>query len=191
MPRLHGVLIVLENNFEELMERSWQHRCSKGWRSSSWNSLNGIQTENTRDVEVICKLQRGVRINIRDAVDGISLLPTDKWCRIGKDNSPRRCNFPVMEWTLRIWPSCIWCQIPPSKAKEQVRLLKSYNSHSCLLFLPTFQIICLTQKCYAGATEMRSTIKGTALGDLCYLPLKQIVCALNCSCATPVVSKIS
>lgn len=89
MPRLHGVLIVLENDFEELMERSWQHRCSKGWRSSSiWNSLNGIQTENTRDVEVICKLQRGVRINIRDAVDGISLLPTDKWCRIGKHNSP-------------------------------------------------------------------------------------------------------
>lgn len=28
MPRLHCVFIVLENDFEELMERRWQHSCS-------------------------------------------------------------------------------------------------------------------------------------------------------------------
>lgn len=74
MPRLNGVFIILENNFKKIMEGCWHNRGSYEWRTTRGKRLDGIYTEDSRDVEIISKFQRGVRINVGDPVNSITLV---------------------------------------------------------------------------------------------------------------------
>lgn len=53
---LHSILVVLENNFDEIVESCRQYRSSNEGRAIGGKALEGIYRENTRDVEVISKL---------------------------------------------------------------------------------------------------------------------------------------
>lgn len=112
MPWLHGVLIILQNDFDKFVERSWHYRCSKVWRTIRGEALDGTQAENTGNVEIIGKLQRRVRIYVRDSVHGISLLAIDNWSWVSQNNCSWWCYFSIVERTLRVRSGCIWCQVP-------------------------------------------------------------------------------
>lgn len=74
MPRLNGFFIVLENNFNEIMEGCWHNGGGYVCGTTGGKRLDGIQVEDSKDVEIISKLQRGVRIDVRDSVNSITLL---------------------------------------------------------------------------------------------------------------------
>ena len=118
MPRLQGFLVVLENNFNEIRYRE---EC----RAFRWSPLDRIHTEDFGDVKIIRKLQRGIRINVGDPVNSVSLFPIDERCRVGKHKCLCRCDISIMEWSLRVGPGCIRCQVPPSRNinKEKISIV--------------------------------------------------------------------
>ena len=97
MPRLHGVFLVLENDFDEVVEGDSYDRCGYKCRALGGNGLNRIHTKDTRDVKIISKLQRGIRINVGDPVNSVSLFPIDERCRVGKHKCLCRCDISIME----------------------------------------------------------------------------------------------
>lgn len=54
VPRLDGILIVLENNFKEVMEGSRQDRSAKICGTISRQALDGVETKDAGDIEIIC-----------------------------------------------------------------------------------------------------------------------------------------
>jgi len=80
MPRLHVFFVVLEDNLDEIMESSTQNRGAERCSSVRWSALDGIQAEDSRNVEVIGQLERGVRIDEGHPISCIALFAVDKRC---------------------------------------------------------------------------------------------------------------
>ena len=113
MPRLHGIFVVLKNNLNEIMERSWHYGGGYGCRSTfRRKGLDWVNTVDSRNVEVISKLERCIRVNIRNLVDSITKFSINQRCWIGQHNCLCRSYFSIMVWPLWIRPSSICCQIP-------------------------------------------------------------------------------
>ena len=84
MPRLHGVLGVLEDDLDEVVERGGNDRGSNKCWAIRGLYLDGTLTENSRDVEVIRKLQRGVRVDVGHPVNRVTLLSVYPSRRVGQ-----------------------------------------------------------------------------------------------------------
>lgn len=77
MPRLNGVLVVLEDNFDKVMESGVNNGGAEECRARSGRVLDGVKAKNTRNFVKIGEFQWGAWINIRDPVNSVSELSTD------------------------------------------------------------------------------------------------------------------
>lgn len=112
MPRLDRGLIVLEDNFNVVMKSCWNDRGAKLCGSArSWCVLDGIQIEDAGNVKPVGKLQWGGRVRIGDPINSIPELVVYLCRWIGQYNCPHNFYCTVVEWSLRIRPGCICCQI--------------------------------------------------------------------------------
>lgn len=141
VPRLHGVFIVLKHNLNEIMKRSLQHRCSYMCRTIRWSGLN--ITEDSRNVEVISKFKRGIRVNIGDTINCITELSIDQWCWIRQIYSFSWNYLSIMEWSLWVRPSSICCQIPSArifnfKQIKNYKQIKANSQRFCFYEEPNF-----------------------------------------------------
>ena len=77
MPWLSGVLIVLEDDFNEWLVLAGYYSGLDAARSFFRAILKGIQTENSRNFVVIGQFQGSVRIDERNSIDCIPLFSVD------------------------------------------------------------------------------------------------------------------
>lgn len=82
MPRLNGGLVVLEDDFNEVVEGGIDNGGAEDCRAWSGRVLDGVEVKYTRNFEIISELQWGGWINVGDPVNCISKLPTDLCLRI-------------------------------------------------------------------------------------------------------------
>lgn len=78
MPRLDFFLVVLEDNFREVMKGGSDHRGVVNDRSSCrWPILDCVEVEHPRDVEPVRELQWGFWIHVGDSINSVSKLTTN------------------------------------------------------------------------------------------------------------------
>lgn len=119
MPWLHSILPILENNLDILSEISLDDGGGKIGISPGRSVGNTSQVIHASDFEVINQLQRGIRVDVRDAVHCISLFPIDVRSRVCKNDGPHWLHQSVMVRALwvRSRPTC--CKVPTdSKASK-------------------------------------------------------------------------
>lgn len=112
MPCLGGVLSVVEDDLDEVVQIEAEDRRAGHRRSGAGWDGNGVPGEDAGDVEVVRQLQRRVGHDEGDAIDGVPLLPADHSSRIGQIDRPRSCYVAVVVRALGIRPRCARRQVP-------------------------------------------------------------------------------
>lgn len=119
VPRLNGVLPVLEDDLDELMEVGAHDGGMEVGVAAGGVGGDAADGEDARDVEVVGQLQWGVRGNVGDAVDGVPLLAVDVRGRVGEDDGSSGFDQSVVVRALwvRSRPAC--GQVSPGFVKTQ------------------------------------------------------------------------
>lgn len=127
MIRLNGFLVVLEDNFSEVMKREVKDRSAKNnW--TRWRIvLDFVQLKHSRNVVKISNLQWSVWVYVRDLIYSITPLSIDFASRICQHKCPRHWYCPVMECSLWIRPRSICCQVPSSQ-QDQKKYVRRNNT---------------------------------------------------------------
>lgn len=112
MPCLGGVLSVVEDDLDEVVQIEAEDGRAEHRRSGAGWDGNGVPGEDVGDVEVVRQLQRRVGHDEGDAIDGVPLLPADHSSWIGQIDRPRSRYVAVVVRTLGIRPCCARRQVP-------------------------------------------------------------------------------
>ena len=96
VPGLHGVLIVLEDDFDEVVEIGLEDGRGDECRAVGGKGLDGVVGVDPRDVEVVGQLKRGVRIDVGRPVDRVALLAIYQRRRIGQNKRLCDRNFSIV-----------------------------------------------------------------------------------------------
>lgn len=83
---------------------------------------------------MISKLKWCIRVHVGDAIHCITLLPINKWCRIGQHKCLCCWDLAIMERTLGIWPGSVCCQIPPATEILILMIPKSYMNSNINIY---------------------------------------------------------
>ena len=138
MPWLHRILPILEHNLHKFMEISPHDRSLEISVAPSRAGGHASNIENSRDVEVVGKFQRGIWGNVGDTVDSIPLLAIDIRSGVCKHDGSTGFDQSIVVRSLRVWSRSTCCQIPAglriigkTAHENKYWLILKYRIYSC------------------------------------------------------------